>query len=92
MILVTPSSHFTRQFKKLHSNEQLLVERAIDVIAGSPAIGRPKVQDLTAIQVYKFHAVGRMLLIGYIFLAEDWIQVIKVGPHENFYRDLKRGN
>jgi hypothetical protein len=35
--------------------------------------------------------VGRTLLIAYAFLSEEWIQLIKVGSHENFYRDLKRG-
>ena len=92
LIRVTPSSNFTRQFKKLHSNEQLLVDQAIDVISDSPSIGRAKNDDLTAIYVYKFRGIGRILLIGYVLLAEDWIQVIKVGPHENFYRDLKREN
>lgn len=92
MILVTPSSNFTKQFKKLQPNEQIFIDQAIFDISNSPAIGKSKVNDLTGIHVYKFRAVGRMLLIGYVFLAEDWIQVIKVGPHENFYRDLKREN
>jgi hypothetical protein len=92
LIFITSSSNFTKQFKKLHQNEQFLVDQAIGVISNSPAIGRLKTNDLTAIHVYKFRAIGRILLIGYVFLAEDWIQVIKVGPHENFYRDLKREN
>jgi hypothetical protein len=55
-------------------------------------MGRAKGEDLTGIYVFKFHAISRILLIGYVFLAEDWIQLVKVGPHENFYRDLKREN
>ena len=59
-------------------------------IAATPFVGRPKVDDLTGIYVYKFRAIGRTLLIAYVFLSEDWIQLTKVGSHENFYRDLKR--
>jgi mRNA-degrading endonuclease YafQ of YafQ-DinJ toxin-antitoxin module len=92
LIRITSSTSFNREVKKLHINEQLLVEQAVNEIATSPSVGKAKIEDLTGIYVYKFRAVGRTLLIAYAFLSEDWIQLIKVGSHENFYRDLKRGN
>ena len=67
------------------------LHKAINSISTEPLVGGPKIDDLTGIYVYKFRGNGRTLLIAYIFLSEDWIQLIKVGSHENFYRDLKRG-
>jgi hypothetical protein len=67
-----------------------LINQAIEFILIQPSAGRLKTNDLTDIYVYKFPGVGRVLLIAYTFLSEDWIQLIKVGSHENFYRDLKR--
>ena len=42
--------------------------------------------------MFKFRAIGRILLIAYIYKSENSIQLIKVGPHENFYAELKREN
>lgn len=46
----------------------------------------------TALWVYKFHCLGQLFLLGYT--REDAVRLISleaIGPHENFYRDLKRG-
>jgi mRNA-degrading endonuclease YafQ of YafQ-DinJ toxin-antitoxin module len=91
LIRITSSTSFIKEVKKFHINEQQLVEQAIIAIATSPSAGRAKIDDLTGIYVYKFRAVGRTLLTAYAFLSEEWIQLLKVGSHENFYRDLKRG-
>jgi hypothetical protein len=32
----------------------------------------------------------QLCLLAYRVLAEDTIKLLMVGPHENFYRDLKR--
>jgi hypothetical protein len=41
--------------------------------------------------MYKFRSQGQLYLLGYI--REDTVRLIyleAMGPHENFYRDLKR--
>jgi hypothetical protein len=76
----------------MNFNERFLINQAIETIRLWPNTGSRKIEDLTGIYVHNIHAVGRTILIAYVFLSEDWIQLVKVGPHENFYRDLKREN
>ncbi len=41
--------------------------------------------------VYKFRSQGQLYLLGYTL--DDAVQLVyleAIGPHENFYRDLKR--
>lgn len=60
-------------------------------VDAEPAIGARKRGDLAALRVYKFHALGQLWLLGYS--VDDAVRLIyleAVGPHENFYRDLKR--
>ncbi len=47
--------------------------------------------DLADLWVYKFRSRGQLWLLGYT--RDDGIRLIwleALGPHENFYRDLKR--
>lgn len=87
-VLVTPT--FERTVKKLRPQQKGALDEAVrDIIAG-PDIGDAKVGDLAGIQVYKFH-MGKMLtLLAYRVLDENTLKLLMVGPHENFYRALKR--
>ncbi|WP_153110910.1 type II toxin-antitoxin system RelE/ParE family toxin [Propionivibrio limicola] len=40
--------------------------------------------------VYKFRMVHQLCLLFYRLLEEGSLKLLTVGPHENFYRDLKR--
>ena len=47
--------------------------------------------DLAALWVYKFRCLDQLYLLGYT--RDDGVRLVyleAVGPHENFYRDLKR--
>ena len=46
--------------------------------------------DLVGIGVYKFRMVNQLCLLSYRILDASSIKLLTVGPHENFYRDLKR--
>jgi mRNA interferase RelE/StbE len=87
-LLVTPT--FERAVKKLHPRHKADLDDAVRTIAGNPGIGEAKVGDLAGIQVYKFRLGNQMSLLAYRVLAEDTVKLLMVGPHENFYRDLKR--
>ena len=54
------------------------------------AVGGFKVGDLKGIQVYKFKMGNRQCLLAYRQLNHEVIKLLMVGPHENFYRSLKR--
>ena len=87
-VLVTPT--FERTVKKLRAQQKEILDEAVRDIIADPEIGDTKVGDLAGIQVYKFH-MGKMLtLLAYRVLDENTLKLLMVGPHENFYRTLKR--
>ncbi|WP_018987734.1 type II toxin-antitoxin system RelE/ParE family toxin [Aromatoleum toluclasticum] len=88
---VQQTRRFARQYKKLHDNVVADVDIAVASIAEDPAIGERKKGDLAELLVVKFRSQGQLYLLGYT-VAEQvrLIYLESVGPHENFYRDLKR--
>jgi mRNA interferase RelE/StbE len=89
-ILVTPS--FERAIKKLHTSQKRFLDKAVKAIASKPEIGDPKVGDLDGIYVYKFKLVDKQSLLAYRVVSAKKLKLLLIGPHENFYRDLKRSN
>jgi mRNA-degrading endonuclease RelE of RelBE toxin-antitoxin system len=88
---VLQTRRFARAYKKLHDNVAADVDAAVECIAGNPDLGEKKKGDLARLWVYKFRSQGQLYLLGYT--REDALRLIyleAVGPHENFYRDLKR--
>ena len=89
---VAQTRRFARHYKKLHDNIATDVDAAVKTVAKNPAIGERKKGDLADLFVFKFRSQGQLYLLGYT--RDDQIRLIyleAVGPHENFYRDLKRG-
>jgi mRNA-degrading endonuclease RelE of RelBE toxin-antitoxin system len=87
-ILVTPT--FARAVKKLHQQQKVALDEAVRTIASQPEAGETKVGDLAGVQVYKFRMGSLLCLLAYRVLDEGTLKLLMVGPHENFYRDLKR--
>jgi mRNA-degrading endonuclease RelE of RelBE toxin-antitoxin system len=89
---VEQTRRFARQYKKLHDNIAVDVDTVVETVAGNPTIGERKKGDLADLLVFKFRSQGQLYLLGYTL--DDQVRLIyleAVGPHENFYRDLKRG-
>jgi mRNA interferase YafQ len=90
-ILQTPT--FSKQVKKLHSNQKKYLDIAIKEIVEDPSVGEMKKGDLNGIQVHKFKMVGQLTLLAlaYEFHGNELCLVLlALGTHENFYRDLKK--
>jgi mRNA-degrading endonuclease YafQ of YafQ-DinJ toxin-antitoxin module len=87
-ILVAPI--FERAVKKLHRQQKADLDTAVRAIVSDTEMGEAKVGDLAGIRVYKFRMVNPLCLLSYRVLDEDSVKLLTVGPHENFYRDLKR--
>ena len=82
---------FARAYKKLHDNIAADVDTAVTEIAKDPSIGERKKGDLAYLHVYKFHSCSQLYLLGYTIDVDIRLVYLEaVGPHENFYRDLKR--
>ena len=87
-LLVTAS--FVKAIKKLHPSQKTELDAAVKVISSSPSIGEAKAGDLLGVRVYKFKLSQQLCLLAYRILDEESIKLLTFGPHENFYRDLKR--
>ena len=87
-VLVTPT--FERAVKKLHKQQKAALDEAVRTMVGQPEAGETKVGDLAGVQVYKFRMGNLLCLLAYRILDENTLKLLMVGPHENFYRDLKR--
>ncbi len=80
---------FKRAYKKLHLNQQIKVDEAIEEIRKNPKIGEEKKGDLSRVYVYKFKVHRQEMLLAYEW-EEQTRTLMVLGVHENFYRDLKR--
>lgn len=81
---------FSRAVKKLHPNQKKALDKALRLLSESPTKGEPKVGDLAGIFIYKYKSENLEWLIAYRILSKSHLKLLVVGPHENFYRNLKR--
>lgn len=87
--LLQQKPSFKRAYKKLHPNQQQVVRDAIQEIMKNPESGVEKKGDLRTVFVYKFNCVGQQYLLAYQWDLHHRT-LLSVGPHENFYRNLKQ--
>lgn len=82
--------HLDDKLKSFIKIKKSDLDNAIREILKNPSIGDFKKGDLAGIQVYKFRMVNQLTLLAYEFFEEQLIlQLLALGSHENFYRDLK---
>lgn len=86
---VLQKNEFKKAYKRLHDNQRSEVNVAIRKIISQPDIGEQKKVDLAMIWVYKFPVNNRLHLLAYS-VDGDELLLWALGPHENFYRDLKK--
>jgi mRNA interferase RelE/StbE len=88
---VLQTRRFARVYKKLTQAKLIAdTDAAVAAVAENPDAGERKKGDLAQLWVYKFRSQGQLYLLGYT--REDTVRLIyleALGPHENFYRDLK---
>ncbi|MBU0910348.1 MAG: type II toxin-antitoxin system RelE/ParE family toxin [Proteobacteria bacterium] len=82
------SSSFGKKIKKFKKNEKLELDNEIKKIIENSSVGSEKKGDLKGVFVHKFQIANTLYLLYYRFVGED-IELITIGPHENYYRDLK---
>ena len=89
---VQQTRRFARVYKKLTQISLIAdTDAAVEAVAENPNVGERKKGDLGQLWVYKFRSQGQLYLLGYT--REEAVRLIyleALGPHENFYRDLKR--
>ena len=85
---VFQSSSFGKKVKKFKLKEILRLDKAVREIIEDPSIGTEKKGDLKGIFVHKFKISKNVFLLTYRVIGDD-IELITIGLHENYYRDLK---
>lgn len=82
---------FEKALNKLDDPIRDLVDDQIDLIIDNPEMGTLKKGDLSHVRVLKFKINGEQTLLGY-----NWnegtitLTLLSIGPHENFYRNMKK--
>lgn len=87
-ILVSPT--FARAVKKLHRDQKAELDDAVRAVADNPLLGEAKVGDLAGVRVFKFRMTNQLCLLAYTQVDEETLELLALGAHENFYRNLKR--
>lgn len=83
------SRSFERKVKKLNEKEKRELDNEIRRIIESQFIVSEKKGDLRGIFIHKFNLQSQMYLLAYRVIKEESLELIMLGPHENYYRDLK---
>lgn len=87
---VIQTNEFARAVKKLPTQQKSELDVAVKAIMVDPLLGEAKVADLAGVRVYKFKMNKQLTLLGYEYDGETvTLYLLKLGSHENFYRDLK---
>ncbi|HUV78592.1 MAG TPA: type II toxin-antitoxin system RelE/ParE family toxin [Desulfobacterales bacterium] len=82
------SRSFERKVKNFSKQEKKRLDDQIRKIIDDPSIGSEKKGDLRGVYVHKFKLQTVQYLLSYRFVGEN-LELIMIGPHENYYRDLK---
>jgi mRNA-degrading endonuclease RelE of RelBE toxin-antitoxin system len=90
-INVLQTLSFRKNVKKLKPNQKKELDSVIKTLMAKPTLGEQKKGILAFLRVYKFNMNKQLTLLGYSF--DDGtltLELMALGSHENFYRDMKR--
>ena len=87
---VVQTRQFKQAVKKLTPKQKKELDEAIKIVMSNPYVGDQKKGDLNFLWVYKFHMNNQLTLLGYSYEDEIvTLNLLAVGSHENFYRDIQ---
>ena len=85
---VIQSRSFEKKVKKFRKQDKRILDNQIQRILDNPAIGQEKKGDLRGVFIHKIKIQNINYLLSYRLIG-DTLELIMIGPHENYYRDLK---
>ncbi|GBE04655.1 MAG TPA: type II toxin-antitoxin system RelE/ParE family toxin [Nitrospirae bacterium] len=80
---------FENKIKKFLKQEKRILDKEIKRIIENHFVGEEKKGDLRSVYIHKFKIKTIQYLLSYRMI-NDGLELIMIGPHENYYRDLKR--
>ncbi len=88
--IIRQSNSFKKTVKKLPKQHKAILDEVIRKLANNPELGERKKGDLDFLRVHKFQLSNQEVLLGYMYEEDEIIlTLLKLGAHENFYRDIK---
>ena len=89
-LIIKQSISFKRTVKKLTKQQKNILDDELERLMVNPTLGEQKKGDLDFLRVHKFKFSNQEFLLGYMYEDDELIlTLLKLGFHENFYRDLK---
>jgi mRNA interferase RelE/StbE len=85
---IIQSRSFERKVKNFTKREKEKLDQEIRKIVDNPSIGSEKKGDLRGVFVPKFKIQTNQYLLAYRLERKN-LELIMIGPHENYYRDSK---
>jgi len=86
-VQILQSGLFKRKVRRFGEQEKRILDSQVRRILNDPAIGQKKKGDLKGVFVHKFKIRATQYLLSYR-IVEDHLELITIGPHENYYREL----
>lgn len=89
-LIIKQTNSFKKTVKKLSRQHKVILDNEIRKLINHPTLGERKKGDLDFLRVHKFKLLNQEVLLGYIYEENELIlTLLKLGAHENFYRDIK---
>lgn len=91
-MILLQTLRFSKQLKKLKSNQKEALDEAVKVVMANPLIGIQKRGELDYLRAHKFSMLKQQALLAYSYdEGKLIIKLLAIGSHENFYRALRCG-
>lgn len=90
-IKVLQSPSFKKAVKKLRNDQKSDLDGEVKTLLESPSTDEQKKDDLSFMKVYKFKMAKQLTLLDYS--CEDGalvLELMALGTHKNFQRDVKK--
>ncbi|HDP69330.1 MAG TPA: type II toxin-antitoxin system RelE/ParE family toxin [Actinobacteria bacterium] len=82
------SRTFENKIKKFSKREKEILDEEVKRIQENPLVGEEKKGDLRGVYIHKFKIKTIQYLLSYR-VVNDGLELVMIGSHENYYRNLK---
>jgi hypothetical protein len=88
---VVQAPRFGKSKRGFPARVQLEIDEQVKGMVADPFVGEAKTGALRGVRVVKFKVGPQQLLVADTFTPKtQTIEMLDVGPHENFYRELTK--
>jgi len=85
---IIQSRTFEKRVRRFRKQDKRILDQQVRKILREPSVGQEKRGELRGIFVHKFKIHATQYLLSYRMANADTLELIMIGPHENYYRDL----